>query len=113
MAYTAPAFPYGAADLDAEVRASRAQVVSEVFGRKVTRGQLSEAFDRVSDPLNWKNPIDRVVSIADARERAMIEEAVVFFTGSRPTFTKVNRPASGGPDNYRVKAAGYYATCGA
>jgi hypothetical protein len=51
---------------DAEVRASRAQVVSEVLGRKVTRGQLSEAFDRVSDRLNWKKPIDRVVSIADA-----------------------------------------------
>lgn len=86
---------------------SDAQVVAQVFGLDVTRGQLSLAFDQVADKANWKNPIDRVVRIASDRQMAFIREAVIFFTGSVPTFT------AKGANKYRVTAAGYYNTIGA
>jgi hypothetical protein len=84
------------------------QIVAVVFGRAITRRQFSEAFDRVIDSSNWKNPIDRVLLVNDDRDMALIREAVVFFTGSVPTFEKLRRA-----NCYRVRAAGYYATIGA
>lgn len=82
------------------------QVVSTVMGNKVTRGELSEAFSRVQDKKNWKNPISAVVALTDY-ERALTEEAISFFAGS-PSFFQI---VDGG--KYRVTAPGYYASVGA
>lgn len=90
---------------------SRAQIVGEVMGRAVTRGELSKAFDRVTNTSNWKMPIDAVVDLND-REMATIREAVVFFTGSMPTF-EARAGATLPRCRYRVRADGYYKTCGA
>lgn len=84
-----------------------AQVVAHVDGRDVTRHQLDQAFMKVHPP-NWKDPIDTVITVADDAELAVIDEAVVFFTGSRCEFNKLTVT-----NRYRVRAAGYYATCGA
>jgi hypothetical protein len=87
------------------------QVVAKVLGKDVTRGALTLAFNRVCDIFNWKRPIDQVIELNDA-EMALIREAIIFFTGSVPTFT----PMLGGKlpkCRYRVTAAGYYAAVGA
>jgi len=44
----------------------------------------------------------------------MIRQAITFFTGSVPTFEQVRaRDVKAPRCKWRVKAAGYYATCGA
>ena len=70
-------------------------------GREV----LSKAFDKVSSP-NWKDPIDAFVD-CDAQTLLDISYAVTFYTGS------VARVDAAGPNLWRVRAAGYYATIGA
>jgi hypothetical protein len=87
-------------------------VVGEVMGKPVTQGELSLAFDAVANRANWKNPIDAVVSL-DSYTMAMVREAVVFFTGSVPTFELMTGTTTSGMGRYRVKAAGYYRTIGA
>lgn len=87
-------------------------VVAKVEGRPVTQGELSLAFDAVANKANWKNPIDAVVSL-DSYTMAMVREAVVFFTGSVPTFELTTGTTTSGMGRYRVKAAGYYRTIGA
>lgn len=84
---------------------SNAQIVANVNGRAVTRGELSEAFKKVQPKGHWKNAIDATLPLAEG-EFAMITEAVIFFTGSVPEFQKVGA-------QYRVTAAGYFATIGA
>jgi hypothetical protein len=95
--------------IDEERRASRAQVVANVAGEPVTRGDLSDAFDHVADKSNWKLPVRATI---DTRKVSleMVKEAVVFFTGSVPTFSQLGRD---GQPFFQVRAAGYYATCGA
>lgn len=73
---------------------------------RFTRNEMKEQFDRVADKQHWKNPIDATVSLTP-RERAVLCEAVVFFTGSVPTVEKV------GFGVYRITAAGYFAAVGA
>jgi len=88
------------------------QIVAAVLGRRVTRGTLSKAFRRVEDRAHWKNPVNAVVDVANDYDRALLHEAIVFFTGSLPTFTVV--PGGTLPGcRYRVTAAGYYAAIGA
>jgi hypothetical protein len=98
--------------MDAEIGSSLAQVVATVHGQSVTRSQLRDAFDRVS-PRNWKEPIDATITLDGDRDLAMVREAVIFFTGSVPSFTAVASNVRPPKCRYRVKAAGYYATCGA
>ena len=83
------------------------QVVAKAGSFEYTRGELLELFNRVAPEDNWKNPIDKTLpgSLTD-RELLGIIEAVVFFTGSRPTIGQ-----EGG--SFRVKAAGYYVATGA
>ena len=50
-----------------------------------SRGELSGAFDKVADRTNWKLPVLATVDL-DERELAMVQEAVIFFTGSVPKF---------------------------
>ena len=102
-------------DVDAELRrihiVTAAQVVAEDDGRPVTRAELSALFDKVADKAHWKNQIDAEVVLAPA-QLSMMFEAVVFFTGSVPDVTYL-ADVPGGLRRYRVKAAGYFATCGA
>ena len=86
-------------------------VVAQVMGKPVTQGQLSKAFDKVANKANWKFPVDATVTIKTHYEMALIQEAVVFFTGSVAKFTAVE--LLGSKCKYQVKAAGYYATIGA
>lgn len=87
------------------------QRVAVVMGRKVTRGTLLKAFARVENRQNWKLAIDAVVDVANDRDLLTLREAVVFFTGSIPTFTPVGGALPG--CRYRVTAIGYYAAVGA
>src|SRR5262245_62353638 len=73
----------------AELELQRSWIVAEVLGRKVTHGELSDAFERVKPRPNWKMPIcaefHTATNEADStREVAMIREAVVFFCGCVP-----------------------------
>lgn len=56
-----------------------------INGREYTEAELSEAFDKVADPNDWKAPIDTTVTFADMREGAAIKAAVVFYTGTEAT----------------------------
>ena len=87
------------------------QIVATVMGKQVTRGQLDEAFKRVQNPENWKMPISTSVDVNDW-EKALLHEAIIFFTGSVPTW--IGRTGATLPRcRYTVKAAGYYAAVGA
>lgn len=92
---------------DVTIAAALANVqVGTVLGKAVTRGELSQAFDLVANRDNWKMPIDATVWLDDW-QKACVHEAVIFFTGSIPRFHWL------APRQYRVVAAGYYATIGA
>jgi hypothetical protein len=93
-----------------EIAESNAQVVGQVQGQPVTRGELSLAFARVQNRTNWKLAVDATVTLATNREILVLREAVIFFTGSVPTFSVVISPDG---LRYRVQAAGYYAAVGA
>lgn len=68
------------------------------------QARLSAAFDLVRPAEHWKYPIDAVIP---ADQRASVEEAVAYFTGSTCTFRIL-------PDKrLRVLAEGYYLTIGA
>lgn len=66
--------------------------------------ELRVAFDKVQNKDHWKNPIDAVILTKDIK---ITEAAIIHYTGSVPTFTRVDG------NNTRVKAAGYFATIGA
>ena len=68
-----------------------------------TQDQLMEAMRLVENKENWKLPVDCVVP-ADS-DRDLIFQAVIYFTGSIPSFTPVK-------DGFRVQATGYYAEIG-
>lgn len=70
-----------------------------------TIADLRVAFDAVAPADNWKNPICATVPAAAL---AITCAAIVFFTGSVPT---VRSAAAVG--SMEVRAAGYYAACGA
>ena len=82
------------------------QTAAIVLGKAVTRDELHDAFNLVANRANWKFPVNCTVN-ADAAKRALIREAVIFFTGSVPRFHRIAR------GQYRVSAPGYYATIGA
>lgn len=89
------------------------QIVANINGRDVTRGELSTAFDLVADRSNWKNPISALVNLTDS-ERDMVAGAVVFFTGSVASFEAISHGTmQHGLTRYRVRAAGYYRAIGA
>ncbi len=65
---------------------------------------LREAFSWVQDRTNWKLPVHAII---EPKDRLVVEEAIVFFTGSVPRFTEL----PGG--QLYVQAAGYYEAIGA
>jgi hypothetical protein len=79
-------------------------------GNEVSVQTLHIYFNMVANKDNWKNPIDARLALS-SRGRMLVKEAVVFFTGSVPTFKKIGmgyiEPV------YHVRAAGYYLTIGA
>jgi hypothetical protein len=85
--------------------------VAEVYGRKCDRGDLEAAFHKVADPKNWKHAINADVVLNDV-EVETVRQAVIFFTGSVPTFRPVAR-ASVKRWRYHVSAVGYYSAVGA
>jgi len=76
-----------------------AQVVSD---DGYTRGDLRVAFDMVADKDDWKAPVDALIH---PTYREVVREAVIFFTGSVPSFVARD-------GRLRVHAAGYYEVCG-
>jgi hypothetical protein len=96
-------------DIVARIKAEGdAQVVAEVCGRRVTRGELSAAFDKVRNSEHWKNRIDAKVRVSGYEELQMIVESIEFFTGSRAEVSLAPEP-----ETYSIRAAGYYLTIGA
>ena len=65
---------------------------------------LRQAFSLVQNARNWKAEI---VSVIQAKDRLVVDEAIVFFTGSVPTFTECSH------DRLLVRAEGYYNAIGA
>ena len=107
-------------DVIAETNQMNAQVAAKIPGRDVTRGELEAAFNRVCDQERWKNPIDATIDAYSDDELLVIREAIIFFTGSVPTFERVGSIAQPSVIGFsvlgarvRVRAAGYYATIGA
>jgi hypothetical protein len=73
------------------------------------RARLSAAFDLVKPADNWKMPIDATVSQKSLKAvggEAVVSEAVIYFAGCAPEFSKVGR-------KIRVQAIGYYMAVGA
>jgi len=65
---------------------------------------LRAAFEQVQDRSNWKNPIDAIIRDT---AKAVVCEAIVFYTGSVPKVTEL------GGGMIRVQADGYYVAIGA
>lgn len=74
-------------------------------GTIYSRAELKAAFDLVCNKDNWKLPIKGRIS---TEKRDIVREAIIFYTGSVPTFTD-----SVLPGNLVVRAKGYYAAVGA
>lgn len=62
--------------------------------------QLATAFDRVRDPRDWKAPIESEIP---ASERGVVEQAVLMFTNTVPTFAET----ADAPERLVVRAPGY------
>lgn len=81
-------------------------VADTVEGIVAASDRRLEVFELVQNEDHWKNPIDATID-ADAATMDEIADAVVFYTGSVPTFERVQG------NGLRVRAAGYYRTIGA
>jgi hypothetical protein len=52
-------------------------------GVRYTDEQLHAAFEKVKNPTHWKDPIEAVIDDADI---AIVEAAIIYFTGTVPEF---------------------------
>ena len=86
---------------------SMTQVVTEIAGKPVTRGQLAEKFDLIKNEDHWKNPINKTIDKPSDNDLEMLHEAVHFFTGSCLT----TYPRDDG--RLHCEADGYFLTIGA
>jgi len=68
-----------------------------------TRKQLSDAFDSIADPSNWKLPVTGIVKLDDLD---LYNEACIFFTGGPLTVEYIQC------DRAAVSGAGYYEIIG-
>lgn len=73
---------------------------------KYTAKQLKEAFDKVCDPNDWKNPIKTVISLNENRE--IIREAIIYFTGTIPIFVTNGKEINVSALGYRMGLCGDY-----
>jgi len=74
-----------------------------VSAQGYTRKQLSDAFDSIADPSNWKLPITGIVKLD---ELDLYNEACLFFTGGCLTVEYIQG------DRAAVSGAGYYEVIG-
>lgn len=72
--------------------------------RRAEHAELLAAFLRVAPEHDWRDSILTSIRIKNGYEEKLIQEAVVYFTGSVASFTP--RPG----DIMRVQAKGYYRT---
>lgn len=79
-------------------------------GTIYSRAELKEAFEAVEHPEHWKMPIDAAIP---EHMRDVVEQAVIFYAGCRPTFTPINPKARKANRRLNVKAVGYYVAVGA
>lgn len=70
-----------------------------------THGELTQAFNEIQNPTNWKLPIDAWIH---PNRFDICNEACAYFTGSR-----LRRSQWRGERAVRVVADGYYRTIGA
>lgn len=90
------------------------QIVDSIDGRSITREEFLREFNRVAPKQNWKDRIDATVIVMNGAELEILLRAIEFFTGSRATTEILRAGTLGGTSaTYRIRAAGYYATCGA
>lgn len=68
-----------------------------------TRKQLSNAFDTIADPSNWKLPVTGIVKLDDLD---LYNEACLFFTGGPLTVEYIEG------NRAKVSGAGYYEIIG-
>lgn len=68
------------------------QMTKEAVYRGYTLAELTQAFDLVCDPNDWRAPINHtlVKSQATPANLAVITAAVIFFTATAPTFTPLD-----------------------
>jgi len=69
------------------------------------QAKLTAAFDQVMTLEDWRGPIHAVVG--EDADLPLIAEAVIHFTATVPSFTRVTMP--GGATYVRVEADGYRA----
>jgi hypothetical protein len=70
------------------------------------RKVLDAAFARVQNIIDWKLPIDRVVTVERFAEIDDIVEAIEFYTATSATVQAVHDPLD--RKTFRVSAVGYY-----
>ena len=68
-----------------------------------TRKQLSDAFDTIADPSNWKLPVTGIIKLDEVD---LYNEACLFFTGGGLTVEYIQG------DRAAVSGAGYYEIIG-
>ena len=71
---------------------------------KYSQEQLLEAFNKVCDKKNWKNPIKAII---ESKDLDIVREAVIHFTGS--IIDEIPMKSN----KIRIYADGYYLTIGA
>ena len=77
-------------------------IVARVNGEDVTRKTLSDAFDMIRDPSDWRAPIDQQFDMMP-EDVDMYCEAIRFFTATEPTVMVLSNGET------RIKADGYRA----
>lgn len=88
---------------------SMASEVWEYQGQPVTRGELWKLHKLVESEEGWKMPIDAIIDDLSDRDLALLDHAIIFFSGCCAEFYSVK----GQPDKTHVVAAGYYNSIGA
>ena len=54
---------------------------------KYTDFELRQAFELVQNREHWKNPVNAVINECD---KEIVQEAVIYFTATVPTFTLIS-----------------------
>lgn len=69
--------------------------------------EMHVMFTKVQNPQHWKLPVDKTL-VMTLEEVAIVKAAVIDFTGGQATVT-----STGNPNEYRVRARGYFNCIGA
>ena len=91
-------------DLSLEDASEERMFANQKVDGEYTQADLKFAFTKVQNKEHWKNPIDAIIKM---EEQDITERAIIFYTGSIPSFA----PKAGGM--LRVIADGYYVAIGA